>query len=489
MKKLVIIALFLALVCGAAGWLWGKAAINHAHWSQSSVHVDTTPPRRDPKQESYAAAAKGVAPCVVNVFSTKVSSLRPESALRTSDSPFLRQFFGSESTLPAHAELNVGSGIIVSADGYILTNDHLVGGAEQIRVSVADGKSQTYTAKMVGRDSLTDLAVLKIKADHLPVITFGNSDQLKAGDVVLAVGNPFSLSQTVTMGIISAVKREGLSRDDFEDSIQTDAAINPGNSGGALVDVAGRLVGINTAILSGSGANQGIGFAIPSNVAFKIMQRLMEKGKIVRGDLGAAVQSITPDLTEALKVKSGTTGALVCEVTSGGPADKAGLKSGDVIIGFGGEPIKDGRTLQRLVANKAPKSKAKLEVLRGGKTMPFTATLQEYSSSEPTATTTAPLPPRKQGLDGLNVKDLDGFLRERLRIPDRVHGALVIGVPINSAAYDSGLRPGDVIEGIGHGSVTNATQVETEASHVHGQPTLVLVWNEDGAHFVALGSK
>jgi serine protease Do len=278
----------------------------------------------------------------------------PESQLSLPDLDFFRRFFGEGQFNPSHPEYQLqhalGSGVIVSADGYILTNNHVVKNAKEIRVALDDGRN--FVAKLVGTDPRTDIALLKIPAENLTALTLADSDKTKAGDVVLAIGNPFGVGQTVTVGIVSA-KHRVTSGDTDEDFIQTDAAINPGNSGGALVDVEARLIGINTAIVTRSGGNQGIGFAVPSNLCRWAMDSLVTKGHVDRGFLGVEIQSLTPSLTEAFKVGT-TNGALVSNVTPGSPADAAGMKSGDVITKFNGQPVEDANQLKRRVAETAP---------------------------------------------------------------------------------------------------------------------------------------
>ena len=271
-------------------------------------------------------------------------------------------------------------GIIASQDGYILTNNHVVQGANEIKVALADERT-VLDAKIVGTDPQTDVAVIKIEAQKLPAITFTNSDQIEVGDVVLAIGDPFGVGQTVTMGIVSAKDRAGMGIVDYEDFIQTDASINPGNSGGALVDIDGRLVGINTAILSRTGGNQGIGFAVPVNLARYIMERLISDGKVTRGYLGVKIQTLTPELATQLKL-SGQTGTLISEVTPNSPAEKAGLKKNDVVIEFDGKGVTDSRHFRLMVAELPPGSKVGVKVFRDGKQQTFTVELGELPSDD-----------------------------------------------------------------------------------------------------------
>ena len=276
------------------------------------------------------------------------------------DDPMFRYFFGNQFDAQTRRSASLGSGVIVSDKGYVLTNHHVIEAADEIEVALAD--TRRTKARVVGTDPETDLAVLKIDVKNLPAITFASSEQARVGDVVLAIGNPFGVGQTVTFGIVSAVGRHlGIST--FENSIQTDAAINPGNSGGALVDASGNLLGINSAIYSRSGGSQGIGFAIPSSLAKQVMEQIIETGVVTRGWVGIGVQDITPELAESLKLAQ-TSGALITEVVAGGPADKAGVKPGDVLISVGDKPVKDYPTTLEAIAALKPNTTAVLKVQR-----------------------------------------------------------------------------------------------------------------------------
>src|SRR5437867_5273906 len=328
---------------------------------------------------SFAPIIEKIAPTVVTVFTTQNVS-KTNLPFPLSDEA-LREFFGGQ--LPQRQGKQtlegLGSGVIVSADGYILTANHVVARADEIMVGLG-AELRKYKAKKVGADPGTDVALLKIDEKNLPAITFADSDKARAGDVVLALGNPFGLRQTVTMGIISAVGRGGMGIVDYENFIQTDAAINMGNSGGALVDTEGRLVGINTAIFTRTGGNQGVGFAIPSNLAREVMQSLREKGRVVRGYIGATVQTLTPELADAMKLKGQPTGALVGEVAPKTPSEKAGMKTGDVITTVNGKKINDARELRLMIGSMAPGTKVQLEVNREGQKKMFNVELAEMSA-------------------------------------------------------------------------------------------------------------
>jgi serine protease DegQ len=319
-----------------------------------------------PAQGSYADAAQKAMPAVVNVFSSKDGSLPPDP--RQND-PLFRYFFGDRNNNRKQQEqpaANLGSGVIVSPDGYILTNQHVIDGADQIEIALSDGR--TTNAKVIGIDPETDLAVLKINLPSLPTITLGRMDQARVGDVVLAIGNPFGVGQTVTMGIISALGRNHLGINTFENFIQTDAPINPGNSGGALVDVNGNLLGINTAIYSRSGGSLGIGFAIPVSTARSVLESIITTGSVTRGWIGVEPQDVTPEIAESFGLNQ-KSGAIVAGVLQGGPADKAGIKPGDILLSVNGEEITDTTRLLNVIAQIKPGTSAKVHLVRKNKDM------------------------------------------------------------------------------------------------------------------------
>jgi serine protease DegQ len=308
--------------------------------------------------ESFAPAVQKVLPVVVNVFTQQKVRTPVHPALQD---PIFRYFFGDRLDARPREVSNLGSGVIVSTNGYILTNQHVVEAADQIQVALADGR--TLPARVVGADPETDLAVLKIDADTLPAVTFAQADSLKVGDWVLAVGNPFGVGQTVTAGIVSALGRTHLGINTFENFIQTDAAINPGNSGGALVDSAGNLVGVNSAIYSRTGGSQGIGFAIPVSIARQVMEQIVKSGSVTRGWVGIEVQDMTPELAESFSLKS-TEGALIAGVLKGGPADVSGVRPGDILLAVNGNKVSDSSSLLNLIAALKPGETARLTVAR-----------------------------------------------------------------------------------------------------------------------------
>ena len=316
---------------------------------------------------SYSHAANKAMPTVVNIFTSKKTSGNPHQ--KYLDDPSFRQFFGDQQDdldSQSQPENSLGSGVIVSEQGLILTNNHVVASADEIEVALSDGRKMS--AKVVGTDPDTDLALIKVEADHLPAITFASSDKLNVGDVVLAIGNPFGVGQTVTQGIISALKRNHLGINIYENFIQTDASINPGNSGGALIDTDGNLVGINSAIYSRSGGSMGIGFAIPATLARQVIEQIVAQGNVTRGWIGIEAQDITPELAESFKLKLAQ-GALIAGVLRDGPADKAGLRAGDILLAIEGKTVTDSGSMLNLIAVLTPHKKATLKIARAEKVM------------------------------------------------------------------------------------------------------------------------
>ena len=438
---------------------------------------------------SFSPVIKKVAPSVVNIYSTMTIHERPSQNPFSND-PFLRRFFGDQfgqSEPRDRKAQGLGSGVIVSPDGYILTANHVVEGADTVKVALADGEREVE-AKVIGTDPPTDVAVLRIEAKKpLPAIVLADSDKLEVGDTVLAIGNPFAVGQTVTMGIVSALQRGGFGISGYEDFIQTDAAINPGNSGGALVDVEGRLVGINTAILSRSGGFQGVGFAVPINMARYVMDRLISSGKVARGFLGINIQPLTPDLAKEFNLPDESNGVLVSGLTPNSAAAKAGLQDGDVVVEFNGKKVPDPRALQLLVAETAPGTRVKLRVLRGAagsrpaeKTL--TATLaelpQEALASRGRNNSEDGGQQGSDALDGVEVTDLDAAARRQLDIPRTVQGALVVNVDPDSNAAQAGLSQGDVITEINRQRIRAADDAVALTKKIKGQKFLLRVWSK-----------
>jgi serine protease Do len=458
------------------------------------LKIDSTPLASDTRPSfTFRPIYEKVSRSVVNIYSTK--TIRENLNISPFfEDPFFRQFFGGgpfQSVPRERREQALGSGVIISEDGYILTNNHVVEGADEIKVALADNLTK-YDAKVVGTDPQTDIAVVKVEAKGLPAITITDSDNLGVGDVVLAIGNPFGVGQTVTMGIVSAKGRAGMGIVDYEDFIQTDASINPGNSGGALVDVGGRLVGINTAILTRTGGNQGVGFAVPANLACSVMEQLIEKGKVTRGYLGVMIQPVTPELAKEFKL-SGNSGALVGEVTKDSPADKAGLKEGDVVVQFNGKKVTDSRHLRLMVSQTAPGTGVELKVLRDGKEQSFSVKLGELPSEGLAKADGRPGGLRRSrgadALDGVTVDDLNARTREQFNIPFGVRGAVVTDVDASSPAATAGLRPGDVILEINRQRVTSADEALKRSEEVKGDQVLLRVWSGGGSHYLVVEAR
>jgi serine protease Do len=455
------------------------------------VQVDHSPIKREsgPVVTSFAPVVKAVSPSVVTISTTQKGQRLQMRGNPLMEDPFWAPFFGGprgggprEFRTPDRQ--GVGSGVIISKDGYILTNNHVIDGADEVQVGLSNGDTKEYTAKVVGKDPKSDIAVLKIDAQDLPAITFGDSDQIQVGDLVLALGNPFGVGQTVTMGMVSALGRANLGLD-YEDFIQTDAAINPGNSGGALVDAHGRLIGINTAIISRSGGNQGIGFAVPVNLARNVMESLVEHGRVVRGFLGVNIQPVNQDLARAFKLKEAR-GALVAQVSPDSPAAAAGIKDGDVILKFAGKEVRDSRHLKLMVSQTLPDTKVPVELMRDGKTEKLNVTLKELPGEPRLARSGRDAVRDNERLTGVIVSDIDASTRRQMNLPRNVQGALVTRVEPDSAAAKAGLREGEVILEIGHEKVENATDAVRLAERVEGDQILLRVWSEGSTRYLVV---
>jgi len=448
---------------------------------------------RDAKSGSFAPIVKQVSPSVVQVNITTKSRMISEEESPMDGGDLFRRFFGNQfgaqpghpgGTLKMPKEHGLGSGVIINKDGYILTNNHVVENADTITVTLNDGRE--FTAKVIGRDPKTDVAVLKIDAKNLPFLTVADSDKTEVGDLCLAIGNPYGIGQTVTMGIISAKGRGNVGvGTDYEDFIQTDAAINPGNSGGALVDAEGRLIGINTAILSRSGGYQGIGFAVPINMAKTVMESLVTNGRVVRGFLGVSIQDVNPALEQEFKLPEDK-GALVGDITPHSPAEKAGVKSGDVIVEFNNKPVTDSRHLRLQVAETAPGTKVSLKVIRDGHEKTLDLTVKELPGTEQLAKNDSSEDNSSDVLNGVGVTDLDAAAKNQLKLPENIKGAVVTQVEQDSAAYEKGLRPGDVIEEINRKPVNTADDAVKLTTHVKDKVVLLKVWSKGASHYLVV---
>lgn len=479
----LVVAIILA---GAAG---AGIAIRAAENRAPQLKLDDSPLQRDARSgSSYSSVVKKVAPGVVNIYTTRKVKVDRRSFPGFPSFPFFdnpEEEYGRTPRPRTQREQSLGSGVIISKDGFILSNNHVIDGADEIRVVLSKEKKE-FIAKVIGKDPKTDLAVLKVESDNLPYATLGDSDKLEVGDVVLAIGNPFGLGQTVTSGIISALNRGDLPIDvAYEDFIQTDAAINPGNSGGALVDAEGRLIGINTAIISRTGGNQGVGFAIPINMARHVMTQLIEKGRVSRGYLGLLPQDLDSDLAREFKIADGN-GALVAQVTENSAAEEAGIKPGDVITHLNGKPVTGAGSFRLMVSKNAPGTKVELKLLREGRERVLKATLRELPEQFETASVEREKESESSALEGVEVGDLTAQARNRFRIPQDVKGAVITNVDPESASYLAGLRAGDVILEINRKKVSSADDAVELSKKVKGDRALVWVWSRGATRFVTV---
>jgi serine protease Do len=443
---------------------------------------------------SFAPVVKRAMPAVVNISSSKM--VRQQQGPNMFDDPFFRQFFGGrmpqqQQRPRSERETSLGSGVVVTPDGYILTNNHVVEGATEVKVSFYD-KSE-YPAKVVGTDKYADIAVLKVNRTGLTTLPFGDSSKAQPGDVVLAMGEPFGLRGTVTMGIISATGRGGLGIERFEDFIQTDTAINQGNSGGALVDTHGDLIGINTAILSGeTGGNQGIGFAIPANLARNEMDQIMKHGKVTRGYMGILPQELTPELAKQFNVPN-QRGVAIAQVEPNSPAEKAGLKVGDVITAINGTPIEDVNEFRLQVAGFAPGTSIKLQVNRNGNIVNVPVTLGEFNlEAEANGRPQGNMPSggEKGALEGVTVQALNSDLRRELQLPEGTTGVVITDLSDDSPAAQAGLQTGDVIVQVNHKPVNSVSDFNQAVRQgASRDSTLLLVKRGGGTQFVVVPNK
>lgn len=429
---------------------------------------------------------KRVAPAVVTVRSSK--RMRPAQQFPFQSDPFFRWFFGGsqgqQSGGQQEVEHALGSGVLVESDGHILTNDHVIDGAQEIHVDLTDGR--TFTAKLIGADKLSDLAVLKIEASNLPVLYLGDSDKVQVGDVCLAVGNPLAVGETVTNGIVSAKGRStGLSNGSFEDFLQTDAPINQGNSGGALVNTNAELIGINSQIVSTTGGFIGIGFAIPSNMAKAVMTQLVKNGKVERGQLGVTAQLITSELAQSLGLQN-VQGVLISQVEPGSAADKAGLKPGDVITELNGQKLADPNSFRNAIASSTPGTSVTLNYIRDGKEQQTKATLQELKPEQQTAQNGQAQQGR--GELGLTVRPLTPEVAGQLNLPSNMQGLVVTNVDPSGPGADAGIQQGDVIVEVNRQPVKSVADLRAALEKSDGRPALVLINRGGQTLFVSVAA-
>lgn len=503
MRRGVALALLIAaLIAGAVAGTWAMHWAGHEVFGAPAVPVKVAgavdPVRLGGFGNGFASVIDPALPAVVNISTTQVVKVQQNMPGFFND-PFFRQFFGDQGgngqqQPMTQKEQSLGSGVIVNSDGYILTNNHVVAHGANIKVF---WNNKQYVGKVVGTDPLTDIAVVKIDATGLPTLTFGDSSKLKVGDVVFAIGDPWGIGETATMGIVSATERslpggliEGENQQAYTDFIQTDASINPGNSGGALIDLHGNLIGINTAIFStesgpgGQGGNQGIGFAIPIDMARNIMQQLIEHGKVQRGYLGFFPGDLSGPMAKEFGYTGGGNGAIVNQVESGTPAAKAGLKRGDIILALNGAPINGAGDLRARIANTSPGTTIQLKVFRDGKTFSLSATVGEL----PESANANPGGQSEEGgeqqpsegnlgkaMEGVRLETLTPDIAQELRMPMGTKGVVVDNVDQNSAAAEAGLTRGDVIQEVNHKPVSNMTDFRSAIAGSGDQPVLLLV--------------
>ncbi len=495
--KRLVVAVFLILI----GIVIGVTLVSEFHavpqgdavGEGGSEPKKPKPPGMASSERTFVEIASMVTPAVVNISSTRVTRQRDDFRFSPFDDPFFRRFFGDDfffhrNVPKQRREQSLGSGVIVGADGVIVTNNHVVAKADEITVVLSDKRE--FKGKVIGSDPKSDLAVIRIDADDLPTVEWADSDRLQVGEYVLAIGNPFGLNQTVTMGIVSAIGRANVGVADYEDFIQTDAAINPGNSGGALVNTHGELVGINTAIFSQSGGYMGIGFAVPSNMARSVMESLLKDGKVVRGWLGVSIQEVTAQLAKEFGLKEAK-GALVTDVLEGSPAKKAGLQQGDVVIGFMGEPIDNPSQLRNQIAQVPVGRRISLVVIRNGVKKEFQMKIGEQPKEMAQSGSSEEEGEEEEGrtdaLAGVYVRTLTPALAREMELDKNQKGVVVVNVEEGSAAQEAGLTRGDLIMEIDRQPVRDIDDYKSLLSSIDsGDGILLLISRQGRAIFLSV---
>jgi serine protease Do len=455
---------------------WAGHAVFGASREPITIAQNALPVSLGNFANGFSAVIKPALPAVVNIRTSKIVKPQANQMSPMFNDPMFRQFFGDQfgqgGKPHAEREQALGSGVIITPDGTILTNNHVIDGATDIKVQLSDKRE--FVAKLVGADPKSDVAVLKIEGKDLPTLPLGDSSQLNVGDLIFAIGDPFGVGETATMGIVSATGRSQLGIEDYENFIQTDAAINPGNSGGAMIDIHGNLVGINTAILShgGSGGNEGVGFAIPMSMAKPVMDQILAHGKVIRGYLGVHIQDFSPELAKSFNFNQ-SGGVLIGDVSANTPAANAGLKKGDVIVKLNGQAESDSNDLRNTISQMSPGTQVKLDIWRDGKVQPFTVTLGELPKDK--ETTESSDDSSSGEIQGIDVQDLTPEISQQLNLPSGTHGVVVTSVDPASAAAAAGINRGDLIQEINHKPVTSASQYKQLMSGASGQPILLLI--------------
>ncbi|MEQ1945836.1 MAG: DegQ family serine endoprotease [Bryobacteraceae bacterium] len=476
------ILLFSLVAAGAGAFIGTHVSAANAPVAAAAPNITTAAGM----ESSFAPVVDRALPAVVNISSSKARKAEnPQSQM----DPFFRQFFGRDfapNVPPQRRERSLGSGVIVRADGYLLTNNHVIDGATDISVTMNDKRE--LKAKLVGTDPKTDIAVLKVEASNLPTVPMADNGNAKVGDIVLAMGNPFGLGQTVTMGIIGAKGRTNLGIEDYEDFLQTDAPINPGNSGGALINARGELIGINTAILANNGGNQGVGFAVPVALARSVMNQVMEHGKVVRGYLGIVPQDVTPALAKALQLPKAS-GVVIGDVTPDGPAAKAGVERGDVVLELNGVKLEDANQLRMKVSMTPPGTNVDMKTLRNGTEKMIAVKLGELPGTNEGKSERSSDKGSSGAIDGVSVDTLNAQMLRNMRLPSGTQGVVITDVESGSAAQVAGLREGDVIQEVNRIAVNSAPDFDRAVRNA-GSGTVLLLVNRNGlTQYVAIQGK
>ncbi len=435
-------------------------------------------------QNVFVTVSKAVIPSVVNISTTSVVTAKPQNPFM--NDPFFRQFFGNHGPGGApqkHVERSLGSGFIISRDGYIVTNYHVVKHATKVTVVLSDKSS--YRATVVGKDPMTDVAVIRIHPKHdLPVVSWGDSKKVSVGTIVLAMGSPFGLTQSITMGIVSALKRSNIGIEQYENFIQTDAAINPGNSGGPLVDLRGQVIGMNTAIYTTNGGYEGIGFAIPAEMVRQVVSDLRTKGRVVRGWLGVSIQNISPVIERQFRLTS-KKGVLVSDILPDGPASHAGFKRGDVIVSLDGHQVQDANDLRLRVSRITPGTKVTIGIIRNGESkdlpvrigeLPANIAMAGNHSEKPSS------PKFNNVLNGIVITDITTEMRQQLNLPGHLEGVIIEGVASGSVAESAGLRRGDIIVEMNRHSIHSVREYIRIAKKIKKDQDVVLSVLRDGRY-------